>query len=189
MKLVQYAKQFQIEELMLTGLPQRLSQQEAVYRFEFAPQAQAKINGTVGHLNTPRYSHHESALHSSPGRSRSVPCHGWFSVDLHPSQPETRLCQFSIESCSLLERPTWNPILQLVPESVPISFCCPIFPDSLSFLSSGYYYSRFKLDSDHVKPAPSTPVEDAFATVLILAQSYGIGVSCGGLSTVRFFFL
>ena len=76
MKLVQYAKQFQIEELMLTGLPQRLSQQEAVYRFEFAPQAQAKINGTVGHLNTPRYSHHESALHSSPGRSRSVPCHG-----------------------------------------------------------------------------------------------------------------
>ena len=108
----------------------------------------------------------------------------WTSI-----RPSLRLdCASSASLCSLLERPTWHPILQLVPESVPISFCCPIFPDSLSFLSSGYYYSRFKLDSDHVKPAPSTPVEDAFATVLILAQSYGIGVSCGGLSTVSFFF-
>ena len=95
-------------------------------------------------------------------------------MDLHPSQPETRLCQFSIFVLTTCNRPTWNPILQLVPESVPISFCCPIFPDSLSFLFAGYYYSRFKLDSDHVKPAPSTPVEDAFATVLILVQSYGI---------------
>ncbi|CAL1164518.1 unnamed protein product [Cladocopium goreaui] len=38
--------------------------------------------------------------------------------------------------------------------------------DDFLWTSIRYYYSRFKLDSDHVKPAPSTPVEDAFATVL-----------------------
>ena len=87
--LVQYAKAVPNRRVDAYRLTAALwANSEAVYRFEFAPQAQAKINGTVGHLNTPRYSHHESALHSSPGRSRSVPCHGWFSVDLHPSQPE-----------------------------------------------------------------------------------------------------
>lgn len=172
------SKMFQIEELMLTAAFEPTGGCLQVWICTTGTSENQWYSGSSQYSQdlpgTPITNQRCIRLQGEVGLYSAMDDFLWTSIRPSLRLDMTRLCQFSIFVLTTCSRPTWNPILQLVPESVPISFCCPIFPDSLSFLSSGYYYSRFKLDSDHVKPAPSTPVEDAFATVLILVQSYGM---------------